>query len=101
MIEKLREITDEKLGISCEKTKKMIAKELLCDKIEKMCYREIQDTETQKELSIIMGWIIAVVAINLKNNVIELYFSNQSFWSKRPEIKITKQEQLYQLLKRI
>lgn len=97
MIKEQREIIDEneKIRICFEKKIFLVKKKKIYAEIEKLCQRE-----EDKELYLILGWMLAVKAISLKNGVIECFFQDENLWAKRPEIQIFKQEELYSSIKK-
>lgn len=96
MIKQLRPIIEknEEVLIYYEKSYIRVNKQKLYDEVEKFC-REKEDLE----LNLILGCIISIKAMFLKDGVIECFFQQKNLWSKSPELKILKKGELYKLLK--
>ena len=71
-----------------------VKKQDLYNKVEILCRKK-----EEVELSYILGIIIAIRAITLKDGIIYCYFQKENLWAKRPELKIQRQGDLYRLLK--
>lgn len=71
-----------------------VKKQDLYNKVKILCQKE-----EDLELNFILGAIIAIKAINLKEGIIDCYFQEKNLWAKRPELKIQRQGDLYKLLK--
>lgn len=87
---------DEKVRICFQKKTSSVKREKIYKEIEILCQRE-----EDKELYLILGWMLAVQVISLKNGVIECFFKDKNVWAKRSEVQILKQGELYHLLKRM
>ena len=83
-----------------EKIRK-ISKEYIQEKLEKL---EIQNKECQRDiekLNLIFPFIEVIVLSCRKDKTIELYKSLTSFGAKKPEISITGNYQLYNMMKKL
>ena len=87
---------DEKIRVYFEKRVYLVQREKICDEMKILCQKK-----DDKELYLILGWMLAIQAISLNSGVIEFFFRDKSLWSKRPDVKIYKQGDLYRLLKKM
>ena len=87
---------DEKIRVYFEKRVYLVQREKICDEMQILCQKK-----DDKELYLILGWMLAIQAISLNCGVIEFFFRDKSLWSKRPDVKIYKQGDLYRLLKKM
>ena len=72
----------------------LVKKQDLYNKVKILCQKR-----EDLELNFILGAIIAMKAINLKEGKIYCYFQEKNVEENRPELIIQKQSDLYKLLK--
>ena len=96
MFNQLRKIIreGEKVEIIYKGKSFLVKKQDLYNKIEILCRNK-----EEPELNFILGTIIAVRAMKLKDGIIYCYFQKANFDEDRPELKIERQGDLYRLLK--
>lgn len=87
---------NEKVKICFQKKISLVKREKIYKEIEILCQRE-----EDKELYLILGWMLTVQVISLKDGVIECFFKDKNVWAKRSEVQIFKQSELYHLLKKM
>ena len=97
MFRQLRKIIreNEKVEIIHKGVSFCVKKQDLYSKIEILC----RNQENNTELYLILGSVLAVKAIKLEKGIIYSYFKKENFDEDKPEVKIERQSNLYELLK--